>query len=101
MYIWADGGLGKTRLLQELQNLCREAGPEFRSRASSISIIRKHSTSEMERAIVGDWILREYRFWNTERSEPSTMLREHGASPYVLEGLRVQLSEYLVRESAT
>jgi hypothetical protein len=55
----------------------------------------------MERAIVGDWILREYRFWNTERSEPSTMLREHGASPYVLEGLRVQLSEYLVRESAT
>ena len=29
VYYWADGGLGKTRVLEELEQKVREAGPRF------------------------------------------------------------------------
>ena len=61
VYYWADGGLGKTRLLEELLRMVEDAGPGF-YRTDIIDLFHTdtHSTSDVERAIL-DFCRQEYR----------------------------------------
>ena len=53
IYYWAHGGLGKTRLLEELEKLVKEAGPRFYfSGIIDLYHTDTHSTSDLERIIV-------------------------------------------------
>jgi tetratricopeptide (TPR) repeat protein len=99
-YYWAGGGLGKTRLLQELQNLVREAGRGYYT-TGIIDFYHTdtHSTSDIERAIVDGLDPAKKYFPNYRRQRQQfELLRERGADPGVLEERRAKLSDTFVRD---
>lgn len=100
VYYWADGGLGKTRLLEELERKVQEAGPKFYfSGIIDLYHTDTHSNSDVEQAIVqgfdpeGRWFPR----YRSERSQ-YTRIRERGADPSELERRRKLLSGFFVEE---
>lgn len=100
VYYWADGGLGKTRLLEELERKVQEAGPRFYfSGIIDLYHTDTHSNSDVEQAIVqgfdpeGHWFPR----YRSERSQ-YTRIRERGADPDELERRRQLLSGFFVEE---
>ncbi len=98
LYYWAYGGLGKTRLLEELLHLVTEAGEGFYS-AGIIDLYHTdtHSTSDVERAIVNglDPDHRYFRRYREERKRYE-LLRERGTDPGVLERRREMLGKLFV-----
>ena len=94
LYYWARGGLGKTRLLEELQWMVEEAGPGFCS-TGIIDLFHTdtHSTSDVERAIV-EGLDPEQKYFAQYRQERKRyeLLRERGTDPGVLERRRETLS---------
>jgi len=100
VYYWAPGGLGKTRLLEEVQHMVAEAGPGFYS-TGIIDLYHTdtHSTSDVERAIVEGLDPEEKYFPSYRRQRASfELLRERGADPGVLERRREELSQIFVRD---
>ena len=103
IYYWARGGLGKTRLLEALQEMVEEAGPGFCS-TGIIDLYHTdtHSTSDLERAIVegldpGHKYFARYR----QERERYELLRERGTDPRALEQRRGELSRIFVEECRT
>jgi len=100
VYYKASGGLGKTRLLEELQKLVATAGDGY----SSTGIIDlyhtdTHSSSDIERAIVAGLDPQGKYFPNYRRERTEYLrLREAGADPGVLEKRRAALSETFVED---
>lgn len=100
VYYWAHGGLGKTRLLEELLALVRDAGPGYHA-SGIIDLYHTdtHSNSDVERAIVdglapeGRWFVAYHR----DRQQ-YLKLRELGADSQLLEQRRAQLSDLFVNE---
>ncbi len=100
VYYWARGGLGKTRLLEELLDRVQAEGPGYYS-TGIIDLYHTdtHSNSDVERAIVdgldpeGRWFL-EYR----RERKAYLKLRELGADSERLEERRVRLSDRFVAE---
>jgi len=100
VYYWADGGLGKTRLLEELEQKVREAGSRFCfSGIIDLYHTDTHSNSDVEQAIVQGFDPEE-RYFPRYRSERSqyTRIRERGADPGELERRRKLLSGIFVEE---
>ncbi|HDQ72380.1 MAG TPA: ATP-binding protein [Chloroflexi bacterium] len=99
VYYWARGGLGKTRLLEELQDLVDEAGPGYHS-TPIIDLYHTdtHSTSDVERAVVNGLDPEEHYFapYRCERTRYE-LLRERGSDPSVLETHRKRLGELFVQ----
>jgi tetratricopeptide (TPR) repeat protein len=99
LYYWAHGGLGKTRLLEEVQRLVQEAGPGFYS-TGIIDLYHTdtHSTSDVERAIV-EGLDPEHQYFARYRQERAQfeLLRERGTDPGVLEQRREELSRTFVQ----
>jgi tetratricopeptide (TPR) repeat protein len=101
VYYWAEGGLGKTRLLEELVKMVKEAGPKFYT-TGIIDLYHTdtHSTSDLERTIVqnldpaGQYFV-DYR----QAREHFELLREKGADPGILERHRRQLGDLFVEGS--
>jgi tetratricopeptide (TPR) repeat protein len=100
IYYWAHGGLGKTRLLEELQKIVKEAGPGFYS-TGIIDLYHTdtHSTSDLERAIV-EGLDPECKYFTRYRQERHRyeLLRERGTDPGVLERRRGELGQIFVKE---
>ena len=100
IYYWAQGGLGKTRLLDELQQLVVEAGPGFFS-TGIIDLYHTdvHSSLDVEKAIV-DGLDSERSYFPTWRRERSVYERllERGSDPGVQEKHREALSQVFVKE---
>jgi tetratricopeptide (TPR) repeat protein len=100
VYYWARGGLGKTRLLEEVQRMVEEAGPGF-YRTSIIDLYHTdtHSTSDVERAIV-EGLDPDQKYFADYRRERKLfeLLRERGTDPGVLERRREELSRIFVRD---
>jgi hypothetical protein len=100
LYYWAHGGLGKTRLLEELQRMVEEAGPGFCS-TGIIDLYHTdtHSTSDVERAIV-EGLDPEHKYFARYRQERKRyeLLRERGTDPGVLEQRREELSQIFIGE---
>ena len=100
LYYVAPGGLGKTRLLQELQNLVQKAGRKFYT-TGIIDFYHTdtHSTSDIERAIVDglDPQGKHFPHYRSERHQ-FELLRERGADPDVLEERRAALSNTFARD---
>jgi tetratricopeptide (TPR) repeat protein len=100
VYFWAHGGLGKTRLLEELQKMVEEAGPGFYS-TGIIDLYHTdtHSTSDLERAIV-EGLDPECKYFTRYRQERHRyeLLRERGTDPGVLERRRGELSQIFINE---
>ena len=91
IYYWAQGGLGKTRLLEELQGMIA-AQNEARGGFHTTGIIDlyhtdTHSTSDVERIIV-ERLDPEHRYFDAYRHARRRyeMLRERGTDPLTLEG---------------
>lgn len=106
-YYWARGGLGKTRLLQEVQRLVTEAGPGFYT-SGIIDLYHTdlHSTSDIERAIVdglaplpglGEPEPKYFYHYRRQRHK-FALLRERGADPQILEEQRSELSQAFVND---
>ena len=98
LYYWADGGLGKTRLLEELRQMVKEAGPGFYStRIIDLYQTDTHSTSDVERAII-DGLDPEHKYFVHYRQERAKyeLLRERGTDPGVLEQRREKLSHLFI-----
>ncbi len=101
IYFWAEGGYGKTRLLEELRAMVEAAGPAFAfSGIIDLYHTDTHSNSDVERAIV-DGLDREGKYFRTyrEQREGFQLLRERGADPGVLEAHRRELSAVFVHEA--
>jgi len=100
LYYWAHGGLGKTRLLEEVQEMVKEAGPGFYS-TGIIDLYHTdtHSTSDVERAIV-EGLDPKHKYFARYRQERERyeLLRERGTDPGVLERRREELSRIFIRE---
>ncbi len=99
LYYWGHGGLGKTRLLEELQAMVEEAGPDFCfSGIIDLYHTDTHSTSAVERAIVEGLDPKEKYFarYRQERQR-FVLLRERGTDPGVLERHRESLSQLFVQ----
>ena len=100
LYYWASGGLGKTRLLQELLNLVQETGRGYYS-TGIIDFYHTdtHGTSDIERAIV-EGLDPKAKFFPHYRRERRgfELLRERGADSIVLEKRRASLSDTFVRD---
>lgn len=98
LYYWAHGGLGKTRLLEELERLVAEAGPGFHC-TGIIDLYHTdtHSTSDVERAIVEglDPDRQYFARYRAER-ERYELLRERGTDPGVLEQRRAELGRLFI-----
>lgn len=98
LYYYAGGGLGKTRLLEEVQRLVAEAGSEYAS-TGIIDLYHTdtHATSDVERIIVNGLDPAENYFhqYRVER-KIYEHLRERGTDPQVLEDRRHQLSQLFV-----
>lgn len=100
IYYWAGGGLGKTRLLQELQCLVQEAGPGFHS-SGILDLYHTdlHGTSDIERAIMDGLDPEGRHFANYRRQRRQYELqRERGASPAAMEQKRASLSAAFVED---
>ena len=90
LYFWAGGGLGKTRVLEELQHMVEEAGPGYYSSGIlDLYHTDTHSSSDVERAIVEglDPMGKYFCRYRQERARYE-LLRERGTDPSVLERLR-------------
>jgi tetratricopeptide (TPR) repeat protein len=100
IYYWANGGLGKTRLLEELLRMVADAGPGFYS-TDTIDLYHTdtHSTSDVERAIV-EGLDPERKYFARYRRERARyeLLRERGTDPGVLEQRREELGQVFVKE---
>lgn len=100
VYYWARGGLGKTRLLEEVQQLVEDAGPGFYG-TSIIDLYHTdtHSTSDVERAIV-EGLDPGRKYFARYRQERGAfeLLRERGTDPNVLEQHREKLSQTFVQD---
>jgi tetratricopeptide (TPR) repeat protein len=100
VYYWARGGLGKTRLLEELLDKVQAEGPGYYA-TGIIDLYHTdtHSNSDVERAIMdgldaeGRWFL-EYR----RERKLYLKLRELGADSERLEERRARLSDRFVAE---
>lgn len=98
IYLVAGGGFGKTRLMQELLDMVKEAGPHFYS-SGIIDLYHTdtHSSSDVEKTIVegldpqGKYFV-EYR----KKRALFEKLRERGTDPGNLERQREALSEIFV-----
>lgn len=100
LYYWAPGGLGKTRLLQELLHLVQRAGRGYYT-TGIIDFYHTdtHGTSDIERAIVNGLDPREKHFPNYRRERHQfELLRERGADPGMLEERRAKLSDTFVHD---
>lgn len=100
LYIYAEGGLGKTRILQKVQEMVREAGPGFAAtEIIDLYHTQMHSTSEIERAIINglDPQKQVFKRYREERASYER-LRERGGNPELLESKRKGLSEIFVEE---
>ena len=100
VYYWADGGLGKTRLLEELERKVKEAGPKFCfSGIIDLYHTDTHSNSDVEQTIVAglDPAQRYFSRYRAERTQ-YTRIRERGADPGELERRRQQLSGIFIEE---
>jgi tetratricopeptide (TPR) repeat protein len=100
VYYWAYGGLGKTRLLEELQRMVKEAGPGFHS-TGIIDLYHTdtHSSSDVERAMVDGLDPDQKFFGNYRRArEKFELLRERGSDPGVLERYREDLSKHFIQD---
>ncbi len=100
LYYWAHGGLGKTRLLEEL--LLRMQGEEPGYHASGIIDLYHtdtHSNSDVERAIV-EGVDAERHWFHEYRTKRQRYreLRELGADSRLLETRRAELSKLFVAE---
>lgn len=100
VYYKAGGGLGKTRLLEELQKHIEELGEGFCTTGIlDFYHTDTHSTSDIERAVVEGLDPREKYFPEYRRERARYVrLRELGADPAVLEKLRAELSKIFIRE---
>jgi tetratricopeptide (TPR) repeat protein len=99
VYFWARGGLGKTRLLEELERMVEEAGPRFYfSGIIDLYHTDTHSTSDLERIIV-EGLDPEQRYFAEYRQERKTyeLLRERGTDPGILEERRQKLGDLFVK----
>ena len=98
VYIWGDGGSGKTRLLEALQRMVKEAGAEFvTSGIIDLYHTDTHSNSDVERLIVegldpGGRHFARYR----DARYLFERMRERGAFPAQLEERRKELSHLFV-----
>ena len=100
VYYWAEGGLGKTRLLEELERKVKEAGPKFCfSGIMDLYHTDTHSNSDVEQTIVQGLDPSQHYFprYRAERAQ-YTRIRERGADPGELERRRQQLSGIFVEE---
>ncbi len=100
VYYWAHGGLGKTRLLEELLLKVQEEGPGYHA-SGIIDLYHTdtHSNSDVERLIV-EGLDPEGRWFQGYRNDRQhyLKLRELGADSRYLERRRSQLSERFVAE---
>jgi tetratricopeptide (TPR) repeat protein len=98
VYYWAEGGLGKTRLLEELIKMVKAAGPKFHT-TGIIDLYHTdtHSTSDLERTIV-ESLDPQKKYFSAYRQERQQyeLLREKGTDPSVLERRRQQLGDLFV-----
>jgi hypothetical protein len=93
LYYWAGGGLGKTRLLQELQRLVQEAGRYFYSTGIlDLYHTDLHGISDLERAIIDGLDPEGKHFANFRlKRQEYEALRDRGAAPALLEERRREL----------
>lgn len=101
VYYWARGGLGKTRLLEELQRMIQDAGEDFfTSGIIDLYHTDMHSNSDVERAIIDglDPTNKHFKEYRKKRYD-FQLLRERGSDPQVLEQRRERLSEDFVKEA--
>ena len=100
VYVWGMGGLGKTRLLEELQDMVAQAGPKFQT-TGIIDLYHTdlHGTSDVERAIV-EGLDPNKKFFSRYRDGRAKyeLVRERGADPAALEKQREQLAGLFVDE---
>lgn len=99
VYFWAHGGLGKTRLLEELERIVKEAGPRFYfSGIIDLYHTDTHSTSDLERIIVNGLDPQQKYFadYRKERRDYE-LLRERGTDPGILEERRKKLGDLFVQ----
>lgn len=100
VYYYAQGGYGKTRLLEELQVMVAELGETFRT-TGIIDLYHTdtHSASDVERAIV-EGLDADRRYFKQYRSKRTDyeLLRERGADPGLLESKREELGQVFVKE---
>jgi len=101
VYYWAGGGLGKTRLLEEVQDLIDEEN-EARGGYHTTGIIDlyhtdTHSTSDVERIIV-ERLDPENQYFSAYRKarQRYEVLRERGTDPLTLEKRRKELGELFI-----
>ena len=98
VYYWAYGGLGKTRLLEELQRIVKKAGPRFYfSGIIDLYHTDTHTTSDLERIIV-EGLDPQQQYFVDYRQERKiyTLLRERGTDPGILEERRKKLGDLFV-----
>jgi len=98
VYFWARGGLGKTRLLEELEQMVKEAGPRFYfSGIIDLYHTDTHSTSALEKIIVEGLDPQEHYFapYRKER-KAYELLRERGTDPGILEERRKKLGDLFI-----
>ena len=100
IYYWADGGLGKTRLLEELEQMVRQAGPRYRSSGIiDLYHTETHRSSEVEGAIVAGIDPDNRYFYAYRRArEEYARARERGVDPGELERRRGHLSQVFVED---
>jgi hypothetical protein len=100
VYYWAHGGLGKTRLLEELLARVAAKGPRYyTSGIIDLYHTDTHGTSDVERAIV-EGVDPNGHYFSSYRSERQRYLRlrEMGADSGLLEQRRASLSDLFVDE---
>jgi tetratricopeptide (TPR) repeat protein len=100
VYYYAQGGYGKTRVLEELQEIVKQHGSTFRA-TGIIDLYHTdtHSASDIEKATVegldpNNEYFRNYR----SKREDYELLRERGADPGLLEKKREELGRTLVED---
>ncbi len=99
LYFWARGGLGKTRLLEEVERILKEeAGPRFYfSGIIDLYHTDMHTTSALEKVIIEGLDPQKHYFarYRQER-ESYELLRERGSDPITLEERRQKLGDLFV-----
>ena len=99
-YVYGEGGLGKTRLLEELQRLVPDAGAGYlTSGIIDLYHTDTHSITDVQLSIVNglDPNLKHFPRYRRLREE-YVRKREQGVDPYRLEHQRGQLTEVFVEE---
>lgn len=100
LYFWAQGGLGKTRLLEEVQRIVVEAGPGYYfSGILDLYHSDMHSNSDIEGANIAS-LDPDNKFFRTYREKRNVfeLLRERGTEPQTLEARRRELRDFFVEE---